>query len=166
MVTSGRERAKRYGFELEEHVLQFLQCMLLLDSDLEQATTSEVAYVLDTLTVPNKPPERRIARALTIAKRIAEQTPLPPPAPLAPPPPPPPPPPEEASAADASAAAPPAPSSASSSRTAPLPDMSGARARRSLRLCRPPQSHAGIFLGDSRHFRRVERRPRQRHHDG
>ena len=87
LIERGRERARGYGFEQKEHILKFLHCVMLLDDELARATNSDVAYVLDTLTVPNKPPDRRIDRALAIAKRIAEHNikNAPPPAPSAPP---------------------------------------------------------------------------------
>jgi len=72
LIERGRERARGYGFEQKEHILKFLHCVMLLDDELARATNSDVAYVLDTLTVPNKPPDRRIERAFSIAKKIAE----------------------------------------------------------------------------------------------
>jgi hypothetical protein len=84
LIERGRERARGYGFEQKEHILKFLHCVMLLDDELARATNSDVAYVLDTLTVPNKPPDRRIERAISIAKKIAEHNlknaPPPPPA--------------------------------------------------------------------------------------
>src|SRR5438552_1208512 len=71
MIERGRERARGYGFESEEHALKFLHCVMLLDNELAKASNPDVAYVMDTLTVPNKPAERRIDRALSLAKKIA-----------------------------------------------------------------------------------------------
>lgn len=72
LIERGRERAKHYGFLDEEHILDFLRCVLLLDNELA-SPSGEAADVYYTLTVPNKPPEQRIKRALTMAQRRAEQ---------------------------------------------------------------------------------------------
>jgi serine/threonine protein kinase len=82
LVERGRQRARSYGFDREEHQLKFLHCVMLVDNELAKATNADVAYVLDTLTVPNKPPEQRIDRALHVARRVAagrSTTPSPPP---------------------------------------------------------------------------------------
>jgi serine/threonine protein kinase len=71
MIERGRERARGYGFDSDEHIVKFLHCVMLMDNELAKPSNPDVAYVLDTLTVPNKPPERRIDRALNIAKKIA-----------------------------------------------------------------------------------------------
>ncbi|HEY7115709.1 MAG TPA: FHA domain-containing serine/threonine-protein kinase [Tepidisphaeraceae bacterium] len=82
LIERGRQRAKSYGFAQEEHQLKFLHCVMLLDNELARATNSDVQYVMDTLTVPNKPPEQRIERALHVAKRVAQgRAPTPSPAP-------------------------------------------------------------------------------------
>ena len=50
------------GFETDDHVLKFLHCVMLLDNELAKPTNSDVAYVLDTLTVPNKPNQLAVLR--------------------------------------------------------------------------------------------------------
>jgi serine/threonine protein kinase len=89
LVERGRQRARSYGLEREEHQIKFLHCVMLVDNELAKATNSDVAYVLDTLTVPNKPAEQRIERALHVARKVAAgRSPTPSPAPGYPSPPP------------------------------------------------------------------------------
>jgi serine/threonine protein kinase len=71
MIERGRERARGYGLEEEGHVMQFLQCVMLLDNELASPSSPEASDVYYTLTVPNKPAAQRIRRALQMAKRIA-----------------------------------------------------------------------------------------------
>ncbi|MDB5733310.1 MAG: serine/threonine-protein kinase, partial [Variovorax sp.] len=72
LVERGCDRARTlYGLEQEDHIEKFLQCIMLLDDELVRPTTPDVGYVIDTLTVTNKLADRRIARALSIARKAA-----------------------------------------------------------------------------------------------
>lgn len=71
LLERGCAQAKNYGFDKPDLAMRFLHCVFLLDNDLSKPTNSDVAYVIDTLTVPNKPAERRLDRAVTIARRAA-----------------------------------------------------------------------------------------------
>src|SRR5437879_4726696 len=42
MIERGRERARGYGFESEEHALKFLHCVMLLDNELAKASNPDV----------------------------------------------------------------------------------------------------------------------------
>ncbi len=85
LLERGCEQARIYGFEEPEQILRYLHCVFLLNNDLSKPTNSDVAYVIDTLTVPNKPAARRLDRALNLARRAAPPAPsaVPPPEPVA-----------------------------------------------------------------------------------
>jgi serine/threonine protein kinase len=73
LLQRGFTQARVYGFDTPEMIRQFLHCVFLLGSDLSKASNSDVAYVLDTLTVPSKSRDKRLHRAINLSRRIAEQ---------------------------------------------------------------------------------------------
>jgi serine/threonine protein kinase len=69
VVERARSNAATLGFSLEEHVLIFLKCVILVGDDLSSGD-SKCPDVYFSLNLPGKPPMVRLERALKIAQRV------------------------------------------------------------------------------------------------
>lgn len=69
LIERGRATANTLGFMNEDHVNAFLRCMILVGDELA-SSASKCPDVYFSLTLPNKPPEARLERALKVAHRI------------------------------------------------------------------------------------------------
>lgn len=70
MVKRGVERGHGYGLEQEDHVYQFLRCMVMLDDEID-GRNPDTEDVWLTLNHARRTPAQRIERAVKIASRIA-----------------------------------------------------------------------------------------------
>lgn len=69
LVERGIERAKGYGLEEDDHVYQFLRCMVMLDDEID-GRNPDTEDVWLTLNHARRPAAQRIERAVKIASRI------------------------------------------------------------------------------------------------
>lgn len=70
LVKRGIERAHGYGLEQEDHIFQFLRCMVMLDDEID-GRNPDTEDVWLTLNHARRPAAQRIERAVKIASRIA-----------------------------------------------------------------------------------------------
>lgn len=97
LIQRSREQAKKLGFNSDDEIQQFIQCVVLLNDELtaQNPRNSDVWF---TLTNVSRPGPMRLRRAMSICQRLADQPPppeseqpaMPPPRPVAesvPPPP-------------------------------------------------------------------------------
>lgn len=70
LVKRGIERAHGYGLEQEDHIYQFLRCMVMLDDEID-GRNPDTEDVWLTLNHARRPAAQRIERAVKIASRIA-----------------------------------------------------------------------------------------------
>ena len=72
LIQRGVERAKGYGLEEEEHVYQFLRCMVMLDDEID-GRNPDTEDVWLTISHAKRPAAQRIERAVKIASRLASE---------------------------------------------------------------------------------------------
>ncbi len=70
LVKGGIERAHGYGLVQEDHIYQFLRCMVMLDDEID-GRNPDTEDVWLTLNHARRPAAQRIERAVKIASRIA-----------------------------------------------------------------------------------------------
>jgi serine/threonine protein kinase len=72
LIQRGAERAKGYGLEDDEHVFQFVRCMVMLDDEID-GRNPDTEDVWLTLNHAKRPAAQRIERAVKIASRLAAE---------------------------------------------------------------------------------------------
>lgn len=72
LIQRGIERAQSYGLEEDDHVFQFIRCMVMLDDEID-GRNPDTEDVWLTLNHARRPAAQRIERALKIASRIAAE---------------------------------------------------------------------------------------------
>ena len=72
LVQRGVERAQSYGLEEDDHIFQFIRCMVLLDDEID-GRNPDTEDVWLTLNHARRPAAQRIERAVKIASRIAAE---------------------------------------------------------------------------------------------
>lgn len=73
LIARGIERARGYGLESDEHVHQFLRCMVMLDDELD-GRNPDTEDVWLTLNHARRTPAQRVDRAVKIATRLASES--------------------------------------------------------------------------------------------
>lgn len=73
LIARGIERARGYGLESDEHVYQFLRCMVMLDDELD-GRNPDTEDVWLTLNHARRTPAQRVDRAVKIATRLASES--------------------------------------------------------------------------------------------
>lgn len=72
LIARGAERAKGYGLTEDEHVFQFIRCMVLLDDEID-GRNPDTEDVWLTLNHAKRPAAQRIERAIKIASRLSAE---------------------------------------------------------------------------------------------
>ena len=73
LIARGIERARGYGLESDEHVYQFLRCMVMLDDEID-GRNPDTEDVWLTLNHARRTPAQRVDRAVKIATRLASES--------------------------------------------------------------------------------------------
>lgn len=73
LIARGIERARGYGLESDDHIYQFLRCMVMLDDELD-GRNPDTEDVWLTLNHARRTPAQRVDRAVKIATRLAGES--------------------------------------------------------------------------------------------